>query len=382
MKAIIFLTLIIATNVHAINLEKALKMLEAVQDYETAEPIAFSLTQKKKEAYYYIHFLKQYPYSDFTETVYTQAWVLVKDKANKRLYTSFIKVRPKGEYAYDALDKLFNLYQQENLITGYQGFIKNFPNAPQAISALKAIHLLGFQRAIKNNTVSGYDAYILGFKNSIHSEEAIQKAKSLALSQLDNSLNSKLSLAYWTNKQEQKEMKARKLYNEMRQAEKNNQILLLDRNYFLLKQTLFLNTKVVTEVMDREELLAFRQILIKAQTGIQQKMGQLGQLFKQESQRIQQVIKQEASRTRATIDNGLSSLTASIGELSYEKGRIADAINEQTYSLEQAAREANDENQRLFNQAEENAQTLSSKNRECAEVLSQHGDYPWYSGCP
>ena len=124
--------------------------------------------------------------------------------------------------------------------------------------------------------------------------------------------------------------------------------------------------------MDREELIIFRQKLLHNQTQTQQKLVQLEQLFKQESQRIQQTIKQEALHTRHLIDNSLSNLSASIGELSYEKGRIADAINEQTDSLEQATKKSSYENERLFNQAQENAREQSSKNRECAEVLSEH----------
>lgn len=45
MKQIAFLILftLLTTNLYAIDLEKALTMMEVAQDYETAEPIAFSL---------------------------------------------------------------------------------------------------------------------------------------------------------------------------------------------------------------------------------------------------------------------------------------------------------------------------------------------------
>lgn len=367
----IFLLLFSTINLNAINLEKALKMLEATGDYETAEPIAFNLTQKKKEFFYYIHFLKQYPYSDFTDTVYEQTWKFVKNKSNKKMFTSIIKVRPKGKYSYDALIKLFELYKKENLIVGYQEFMKNFPNAPQAIKALKSIHKLGFQRAVKLNTVKGYDTYILNFKGSTYIEKAKQKAKDLEVDKIHNELNDKLSLSYWTSGQERKESVARKLYNEMRKAEKYDNTLLFERNYYLLEQNLFLNTKVVTEALDREELIDFRKVLLNTQRQTHKKLEQLGELFKSEFQ-----------KTREMFDNKLSNLTDSIGELSYEKGRIADAIYEQTQSLEEAAREASRENQRLFNEAKENSQNISRKNRECAELLSERGEYPWYSGCP
>lgn len=163
-----------------------------------------------------------------------------KTKATKDSIPVLLKSsRTDRLHAYAGLTKLFELYQQENTIVGYQAFIKDFPNTPQAITALKAIHRLGLQRAEVMNTVKGYDAYVTSFKNSAYNKQAIQKAKSLALNQLQHTLTDKLSLVYWTDKQQQKELTARKLYNQMRQAEKQQQMLVVDRNNFLLEQSPF-----------------------------------------------------------------------------------------------------------------------------------------------
>ncbi|QTA80220.1 Uncharacterized protein dnl_25160 [Desulfonema limicola] len=164
---IILIVCLYPFSLPAVDLEKAVEMLEAAGDFETAEPVAFKLVQEKKEHYYRIEFLRKYPRSEFAEIVYIQTWKDVKDSGSIPKLMSFIKAAPGGPNSLEALDRLFNLYRNENTILGYQEYIRAFPNSPQAVDALQGIFRLAFERAgslaEKENSVPFFDEYIRTF---------------------------------------------------------------------------------------------------------------------------------------------------------------------------------------------------------------------------
>ncbi|MBF0229690.1 MAG: hypothetical protein HQK63_08905 [Desulfamplus sp.] len=362
-------------SLFAIDLEKAVEMLEASEDFETAEPLAFKLTQEKNEHYYRIAFLKNYPSSEFAEIVYMQTWKDVKDSGNMAKLQSFVKVMPNGEHSMEALDILFSLYQQENTILGYQDYIKAFPNSPQAVSALEGIYRLAFERAKtqadKLKSVAFFDEYIRTFPTSPYIEEAVSKAEAMEYESIQETIDSFTVKNVFSSKQEQKEAVARKLYNEMRKWQKQNQLLIGQRKYNLLRKDIFVDTTAYTEMMDREETIAFRESVLSFQNQTTQQMKDLKQLYRQESQRIVDTLRQEAQLTRA-----------SIADLSYEKGRLADAINSQTDTMVEEARRSSYEQQQMLEQAQEESRREAEKSRHCAEVLTKKGKYTFFSGCP
>lgn len=400
---------------NALELERAVEMLEASGDFETAEPVAFKLSQQKKELYYYIEFLRKYPNSDFADIVYQQTWALVEHSGNAAMLQSFVKAKPRGKHSLTALDKLFALYQQENSILAYQDYLKAFPNSPKAVNALEGIFKLAYERVSQvddqQQTLSFLDEYIRTFPSSPYVKQANEKAEILERELLQQALDSFSLNGLFTSKQAKKDTLARELYNKMRFWQKQDQSLLAERKYRLLQGQLFIDTEAYTEMMDRDETLAFRASLSDYQQQTQQRLDQLNQLYQQESQRIvasiqaeagatRQTIKQQAEQTRQTIadqagqtretinrqaDNtrqAVYGMTSQVTELSLEKGRLADAVNQQTDRMLDEARRASYEQEQMFNRARESARRESRQNRNCAEVLAKNGRYTMFSGCP
>ncbi len=146
--------------------------------------------------------------------------------------------------------------------------------------------------------------------------------------------------------------------------------------------------------------MAFRKSVVSFQKNTTQKLDDLNQLYQQESRRITDMIQQQAQLTRKAIaEEGEKTRHTITGEgqktrgdvrymasqvsgLSYEKGRLADAINEQTDRIAQEARRASYEQQEMFEKAREEARRQSERSRHCAEVLAKNGKYPWLSNCP
>ena len=379
--------------VFAVDLEKAVKMLEAAGDFETAEPIAFKLAQQKKEHYYRIAFLNQYPTSEFAEIVYMQTWQDVQNSGNMAKLQSFVKVMPRGRFSLDALDKLFALYQKEDTILGYQNYIKEFPNSPQAVKALQEIFRLAFQRATKHadklNSVKFFDEYIRTFPTSPYLEKVNQKAEEMEYQAVNETLDTFTLKKVFSSKQEQKETVARKMYNEMRFWQGKNQLLISQRKYNLLQKNIFIDTVAYTEMMDREETLEFRKAVVSFQKQTTQKLDDLNRLYQEESKRIINTIRHQAQLTRKSITeqglktrNDIRYMASKISDLSYERGRLADAVNEQTDRMAAEAQRASYEQRQMLERAGEQSRRQAERSRHCAEVLSKHGKYPFMSGCP
>ena len=380
-------------TVSAVELEKAIMMLEAMGDYDTAEPIAFKLTQQKKRHHDRIEFLKKYGHSEFVGIVYQQSWKAISVAENTAMLRSFIKVRPNGVYSQVALDQLLVLYQQENTILGYQELIKAFPNTAQAAKALNAIYKLAYERAQKHanddQNVKIYDAYIQTFPASPYLKEVVKKAETLEYQSISDTLNGFSISNLFSDKQQQKETLARKLYNEHRRLQQKGQWLIAQRKYNLLQKTDFVDTKAYTEMMDRQETQDFRQALFSYQQQTNQQLENLKHIYQEESQRIIQTIEQQAQLTRqAIVEQGrrnrhdMATLTSAIDDLSYEKGRLADAVNQQTDQIAEATRQASYEQRQLFERSQETARRQVRQNRHCAEVLTTKGEYTIFSGCP
>lgn len=381
----------------AVDLEKAVEMLEAAGDYETAEPIAFKLTQEKPEHYYRVKFLSRYPASDFAEVVYLQTWRDIKDARNIPMLRSFVKAMPGGAHSLEALDRLFELYREEDTILGYQEYIRDFPNSPKAVDALQSIFRLALRRAVthadKLDSVDFFDEYIRTFPTSPYLEEANRKAEEMEYAAITDTLGG-ISLGnLFSNRQQQKETIARKLYNEMRFWQRNGQLLIGQRKYNLLQKDLFIDTEAYTEMMDREETIAFRKSVVSFQERTNRQLDDLNELYRQESKRIIDTIRREAEltrtaiaeqggKTRGEIRRAADGIMSGVSALSYEKGRLADAVNQQTDRMMDEARRASYEQQQMFDRAEEEARRRSRQSRHCAEVLSRHGKYPMFSGCP
>ncbi len=377
----------------SLELEKAVEMLEAAGDFETAETVAFKLTQEKPELYHRIRFLDRYSRSEFFEIVYLQTWADVKDSGNTAKLQSFVKAAPFGEYALEALDRLFALYKTENTILGYQAYIEAFPNSPRAVDALQGIFRVAFERASKHadklNSVKFFDEYIRTFPTSPQVEAANRKAGEMEYQAIEETLD-KFSIGnLFSSKQGQKETIARKLYNEMRFWKRQNQLLISQRKYSLLQKNLFIDTEAYTEMMDREETIEFRKSVVAFQEQTTRNLEELNRLYQEESRRIVETIRREARLTRKAISEqgekarqGMQYVASQISDLSYQKGRLADAVNEQTGRMEEEARRASYEQERMFERAQEEARRQSIQSRRCAEVLSKNRKYTLFSGCP
>ncbi|MGK5091272.1 hypothetical protein WDW89_04545 [Deltaproteobacteria bacterium TL4] len=382
-----------AGSAYAVDLERAVASLEAAGDFETAEPIAFKLVQDRKEYYYRIEFLRKYPVSTYVDVVYEQTWKDVKNSDNTAKYRSFVKARPAGSHSMDALDSLLALYKKENTILGYQEYLTDFPNSPQAVDALNGVYSVAYNRAVehaaKKVDPSILDEYIRTFPGSSYLEQANTKAEEVEYKAVIREIEGISLNKLFTSKQEQKETVARRLYNEMRQTQQKKEFLIGQRKYSLLQKEMFLDTKAFTELMDREETLAFRREVLNFQRETGDNFRKLQTLYQQESQRIVQTIQREAELTRQVISeqgqrtrSDIQYMASQIADLSFEKGRLADAIQDQTRRIEDESRRASSEQEQMFAQAQEQSKKQQRHALECNEVLSKKGKYTFWSGCP
>jgi hypothetical protein len=223
---------------------------------------------------------------------------------------------------------------------------------------------------------------------------------------------------------------ARLLFNEARQAEKNDNNMVMVRKYQLLESERFKDTKAYTEYLDRQERLDYQKLQTEREQRLAQQVDTLrdavvttmksehaalrqalqahGQALTQEirlqgkrledailayqqwrqqqDEAIYQRINANQQHTQQQISQVYNEMGNALGQVQYQMnaqvGAISHAIQSQTQAIQQAAQEANYQQQALFNRAQEAQSMQNYQNRKCAEELARNGKYGFWSSCP
>lgn len=235
--------------------------LEALGDLEAAYPLAYQLAQKQNTYQAWRNVAIKYAKFDIDDKAYLQAWQQAYAINQEAIYRDFMKIRPQSQFNNHAIHALFKLLKASENIEDYHRFMTEFPNVVESIEALLKTYELAFQRAKAANNPSVFDAFIITFPDAKQIPEAIE----LAFQAEKQIIEKKLSKV--TN-YEQREYIARRLFNEARVAEKQHKSLVAARKYRLLNSEIFIETKVFTELLDREERFAYQQIIQAQQAKI------------------------------------------------------------------------------------------------------------------
>lgn len=234
--------------------------LEIIGEFEAAYPLAYQLAEKQNTYLAWRELATKYAQFDSNGKVYLYTWQQAQRVNTEATYRDFLTLRPAATLNLHVIHAIFELVKASDQVADYVRFMETFPNTVEAIEAVLRVQELAFERAKQANNPVIYDAFVTTFQGAKQVPEAIQLALAVeqtAVAAEDQKVN------YETH-----ERIARRLYNEARLAEKAQQPLVVARRYELLNEERFRDTKVVTELLDREERLAFQKLMETKQIDI------------------------------------------------------------------------------------------------------------------
>jgi hypothetical protein len=279
-----------------------------------AYPLAIQLAQQQNTYAAWRQVTTQYAQFDTSGRAYLQTWQQAQKANQEAIYKDFITLKPQSALNRHAIHAIFELTKASNDIADYLRFMEEYPDSVESVEALLQIHKIAFERAKQKHEPLIYDAFVTTFQGAQQIPEAIKlafEAEKQAIAEKDNG-----------STYEQHERLARRLYNEARLAEKAQNLLVAARKYLLLDLDRFRDTKVLTELLDRDERRLYQKLM----------------------------------------QTQLSEIDQSIKEM---REAVVETIQVQTQHLEQAVvKELRDQGQRLEN-------VIATHNRVLAEELKQ-----------
>lgn len=260
---------VISANVSSIGDAEILKGLETLGEWKVAYPLAQKLAQQQNTYLAWRHLAVKYAQFDTNKEAYVQTWQQACELNQIEIYKDFITLSPDSPLNLLAIQAIFKLTQATNDIQAYRSFMETFPMSVEALQALMQVHELAFARTQQLNHPEIYDAFIVTFPGAKQVVQAIEEAYQVEKKAVLDALNGKSPTEI--------ALLARRLYNEARVAEKEK----IDnpsvaRKYrLLLEIDTFKETTVVTELLDREERLAFQKLMLNHQTQIDQSIQRM-----------------------------------------------------------------------------------------------------------
>lgn len=255
---IILLIAISVPRVWSITDKEIVQALESLQDWEAAYPLAYQVAQEENTYQSWRHLAKKYASFDTHQRAYLQAWQHAYHLNQEAIFRDFLTINPDSPFNRYAIHALFKIIKASKDIEKYQAFIQEFPNVIESIEALLKTHEITFQRAKEVNEPLVYDAFVETFYGAKQIPQAIELAFQAEKARVETDISQ-------TKSYEEREYIARRLFNEARIAEKAQNSLVATRKYRLLNLKLFIETKVFTELLDREERLAYQKLMLKKQ---------------------------------------------------------------------------------------------------------------------
>ena len=247
---------------HALTDREILEALEAIEDYETAYPLALMLASEGNSYKDWRHIVLTYGQWD-DGTAYDMAWKAARDVDSELAYLDFMELKPQSPTNAFAVRAIYEQKSELDTIAGYRKFIDRFPNSAEAVNALLRIHEIAFERAQEVNEPDVFDAFVVAFPAAEQTSDAIALAAQREPELVEEELR---ALERAAAADEKRERIARRLYNEARMAETNDDYWIAVRKYDILETNkAFRDTGVLTEMMDRAERLQSTADICKGQ---------------------------------------------------------------------------------------------------------------------
>ncbi len=230
--------------------------LEAMGEWETAYPLAYQQAQTQETYQAWRDVAIKYAKFDKHDQAYLKAWQQAYTLNQEEIYRDFLTIKPDSPLRAQAINALFKVIQAANDMEKYQKFMEEFPDVVESIEALLKLQELAFERATQAHDPLVFDAFVTTFPGAKQIPQAIDLAFQAAQQAIEK----------YKDNHDQHENMARRLFNEARVAEKENNTLLSSRHYRLLSLDIFRDTKVFTEMLDREERFAYQKLMEAHQT--------------------------------------------------------------------------------------------------------------------
>jgi hypothetical protein len=275
--------------------------LEAMGEWEIAYPLAYQQAQKQDTYQAWRDLAIKYAKFDKHNQAYLKAWQRAYTLNQEDTYRDFLKIKPDSPLRVQAVNALFKLAQASGNMEKYKKFMEEFPDAVESIEALLKLQELAFERAKKANDPLTFDAFVITFPGAKQVPQAIE----LAL------LAEQQAIEKEKGNHDQHENMARLLYNEARVAEKENNTLLSSRKYRLLSLDIFRDTKVFTEMLDREERFAYQKLMEAQQAetikSIQEMHKAVVETIQVQTQRLEKTVKTELQAQTERLEAAIAS---------------------------------------------------------------------------
>ena len=282
----------LSPSVIAFTQEDILGSLEKMGEWQTAYPLALQLAQQKNSYEAWRDVALKYQQFDKDGVAYLQAWQRAYQRGDIESIKNFMSLRPQAELNLHAIHVIYQLTEKVGTTTAYREFVEQFPGAIQSIDALLKMQRLFFEEVKQENTTDAYDAFVVFFPYAEQTPSAIQESYNLEKQAIEQQIRTLDCRKEGEEKRlcetAAKDRIARQLLNEARMAEieankpvsendkesearKIRFSLVSARKYsVLLNSSLFNDTQVLTEKLDRDERLAFQNQLLKKQDEVKQ----------------------------------------------------------------------------------------------------------------
>ncbi len=305
---IILLIAISVPRVWSITDKQIVQALESLEDWEAAYPLAYQIAQQENTYYLWRNIAKKYARFDTHQRAYLQAWQHAYRLNQEAIFRDFLKINPKSPFNRYAIHALFKIIKASKDIGKYQRFITEFPTVIESIEALLKTHEITFQRAKEVNDPLVYDAFVETFYGAKQIPQAIELAFQAEKEILEKAISK-------TKNYEDREYIARRLFNEARIAEKAGNSLVATRKYRLLNLRLFIETQVFTELLDREERLAYQKLMLKKQT-------ETTESIKEMREAVIETLQVQTTKLGETITQELQAQGKNLEEIIAEQNRL------------------------------------------------------------
>ncbi len=329
------------------NYQELIEFLHFIEKSELAMPYAQSLFSEKNY-WQSLDLIELFPSDDH----YLWLWQAALATNEAHVYQNFLAYDPDGALTPFAVHQLYQLAKDQDTIEAYQAFMQAHPNAPESLLALEQAIALTFARAKNQAEAQQQPEFLEKFAAAFPWSPLAQQALDLAKNQYQQSISEEIAAIDalkegFSDLLARKETVARKIYNEARRLEKQagsvapneaaaaiawqTQHYQAERRYSLL-DNLFPESKVVSEMLDLEELRAFRAEMRQAFADMKNHQDEqfaavaeqintmttvLQQSIAEEAEKTRNLVQEEANKTRAVVREESSRLSSQFA--SYEQ---------------------------------------------------------------
>jgi len=306
--SIIILLICFCAPAWSISDDEIIQGLETLGDLEAAYSLAYEIAKQQNTYERWRDIAIKYAQFDTDNKAYLQAWQQTYKLNQEAIYRDFLTIKPQSPFNRYAIHALFKLIKSSDNLEKYQQFLAEFPDVIESIEAVLKMHEIAFQRAKEINAPLVFDAFVTTFYGAKQIPMAIEQAFKAEKLTIEKTVSQ-------TKNYEEREYIARRLFNQARIAEKPDNSLLAARKYRLLNLEIFIETQVFTELLDREERLAYQKLMADKQAEIAKSIQEMREA-------IVETIQVQTQHLENTVVNELQRQGQSLEEIIAEQNRL------------------------------------------------------------